>query len=144
MQEYKFGRASRERLSTCHPDLQKIMNEVIKVSPVDFTIVSGYRNEEEQTKAFNKGHSKARFLESPHNFLPSLAVDVMPYVDGRLVDKDNSGYLDYYYLLFDTIMEVYQEMKDNGDIDIELEWAYDKWGWDLPHYQIVGWKSYKD
>ena len=137
---YKFGRASRERLKTCHPDLQKLMNEVIQDTPVDFTIVTGYRNEEEQTKAYNAGLSKARFMESPHNYSPSLAVDVMPYANGRLIGDED---MDSYYALNDIIMETYKELKDNGDIDIDIEWAYDKWGWDLPHYQVVGWKEYK-
>ncbi len=34
-----------------------------------------YRNEVDQNHAFDRGHSKARFGESPHNFKPSLAID---------------------------------------------------------------------
>lgn len=73
----KFGRRSRERLNTCHPDLQKIFNEVIKY--VDCSVLCGYRNKEDQNKAYIDGKSDAKFPEGRHNRKPSLAVDVMRY-----------------------------------------------------------------
>lgn len=73
----KFGRRSRERLNTCHPDLQKIFNEVIKY--VDCSVLCGYRNKEDQNKAYIDGKSDAKFPEGRHNRKPSLAADVMRY-----------------------------------------------------------------
>ena len=46
----KFGNASKQRLATCHPDLQKIMNEAIKY--IDFSVVEGYRTAAEQEKYY--------------------------------------------------------------------------------------------
>ncbi len=47
----QFGRRSKEQLSSCHPDLQKLFNEVIK--HYDCTILEGHRSNEDQLKAFN-------------------------------------------------------------------------------------------
>lgn len=74
---YHFGAASAERLYTCHEDLQRLMQEVIKL--VDFSILCGHRGEEEQTAALNTGRSRVAYPNSKHNSLPSLAIDIAPY-----------------------------------------------------------------
>lgn len=74
---YKFSKKSKEKLATCHPDLQKIANELIKI--MDVTILCGHRDEEAQNKAFHKGNSKLEYPNSKHNQIPSLAVDIVPY-----------------------------------------------------------------
>lgn len=74
---YKFSKISTERLNTCHPDLQKLFNEVIKIA--DCTIICGHRTEQEQQFVYEQGFSLLRFPDSNHNKVPSLAVDVMPY-----------------------------------------------------------------
>ena len=73
----KFGTKSKERLSTCHPDIQKVFNEVIKT--IDCTITEGMRGEELQNKYFDEGKSKVRFPDGKHNGNPSRAIDVCPY-----------------------------------------------------------------
>lgn len=74
---YSFGKHSKARLATCHPDLQKLFNEVIK--EVDCSILCGYRGKKEQNEAFAGGFSKLQYPKSKHNRKPSLAVDAMPY-----------------------------------------------------------------
>lgn len=73
----KFGKSSLDRLSECHPDLQRIMHELIK--ELDVTILCGHRGEREQTAAFISGASKLQWPRSKHNSKPSRAVDVAPY-----------------------------------------------------------------
>ena len=70
---YKFGKKSKQELSTVHPDLQKIMNELIKL--MDVTIVEGLRSKEYQEKLVRLGFSQT--LKSKH--LTGDAVDVCPY-----------------------------------------------------------------
>ena len=74
-----FGRASNRRKSTLHPLLQVILEEAIKDCPLDFTIVWGHRNEEEQNYAYSLGNSTKKWPESKHNQLPSMAVDIAPW-----------------------------------------------------------------
>jgi len=38
---YKFGTKSQQKIATCHPDLQDILDEAIKI--VDFTVLCGHR-----------------------------------------------------------------------------------------------------
>jgi len=72
-----FGRSSKERLETCDPRIQEIMNELIKI--YDCSIMCGHRPKEDQMAAFNEGRSKVTWPNSKHNSLPSRAVDVVPF-----------------------------------------------------------------
>jgi len=74
---YKFSQRSKERLLTCHPDIVRVMKEVIK--GVDCTILEGHRPKEKQDDVYSKGLSKVQWPNSKHNASPSLAVDVAPY-----------------------------------------------------------------
>jgi peptidoglycan L-alanyl-D-glutamate endopeptidase CwlK len=80
---YKFGKKSQERLDTCHPHLQQILKIAIK--QVDFTVLCGYRTEDEQDDAYKQGRSKVQYPNSRHNQNPSVAVDIAPYP----IDWDN-------------------------------------------------------
>lgn len=83
-----FGKSSLEKLYTCHPVLQEICHEAIKVT--DFTILVGHRGEEEQNQAFKEGKSKLKYPESKHNQTPSLAVDIAPYpIDWNDISRFN-------------------------------------------------------
>ena len=72
---YAYGKTSKERLETCHPEIQKLFNSLIE--DYDITIICGHRNEADQNKAFNEGKSGLKFPQGKHNSLPSLAVDAM-------------------------------------------------------------------
>lgn len=72
-----FSKTSLERLATCHPKLQALMNEVIKYE--DCVILCGHRGQAEQDQAFRDGKSKLKWPQGKHNTLPSNAVDIAPY-----------------------------------------------------------------
>lgn len=72
-----FGKVSADNLATCHPDLQRLMNEVIKHA--DCSITCGHRGQAAQDKAVAEGKSKLKWPNGQHNKLPSRAVDVAPY-----------------------------------------------------------------
>jgi peptidoglycan L-alanyl-D-glutamate endopeptidase CwlK len=72
-----LGKFSLQNLITCQPELVELITEVSKEHNIQVTC--GYRNKEDQEKAFKDGFSKAHFRQSPHNYNPSYAVDVVPY-----------------------------------------------------------------
>lgn len=55
---FTFGKRSREKLSQCHPDLQLIAEESLKLSSIDFGISEGHRSVEKQQEYFRTGKSK--------------------------------------------------------------------------------------
>lgn len=82
---YKYGKSSRERLSTCHPELVRLFNSLIK--DYDVSILCGHRTEKEQSEAVSKGNSKTKYPNSKHNQFPSLGIDAALYP----VDWNDSG-----------------------------------------------------
>lgn len=59
---YKYSKKSKEKLATCHPDLQKLLNEAIKY--YDITILEGIRTKERQEELVRTGMSKT--MKSKH------------------------------------------------------------------------------
>lgn len=71
-----FSATSLQRLATCDPRLGDILKSAISV--VDFTVIVGHRNKEDQDKAFAEGKSQKRWPNGNHNSFPSRAVDIAP------------------------------------------------------------------
>ena len=107
----RFGSRSRKNLDTCHPDLQKVFNEVIK--HVDCSIICGQRGKEDQNKAFKDGRSKVKYPNGRHNANPSKAVDVAPYP----IDWDN---LERFTLFAGFVLGIAKSM------NIKLIWVKDR------------------
>lgn len=72
-----FSEVSKQRLATCDPRLQDILNEAIKF--VDFVVLEGHRDRDAQNKAVAEGKSQKPWPTGNHNSLPSRAVDIAPY-----------------------------------------------------------------
>ncbi|MGI0119881.1 M15 family metallopeptidase [Zooshikella sp. RANM57] len=117
----QFSTRSLERLTSCHPDLQVVFQEVIK--DCDCTILEGFRSREAQNDAYSAGRSKLKFPQSKHNHSPSLAVDVAPYpIDWQ----DINGFYYFGGLVLGTALNLYK----NGQISHRLRWGGD---WDRDH-----------
>lgn len=76
----QFGANSRKHRDTCHPDLQKVLNEAI--NHFDFSCIWGHRDQATQDRAYKSGHSQLKWPRSKHNHQPSKAFDVIPYPGG--------------------------------------------------------------
>jgi len=79
-----FSVTSKQRLETCDPRLQELLNEAIE--HIDFVVLEGHRGEAAQNEAVRKGTSKLPWPKGNHNSLPSRAVDIAPYFIGTGVD----------------------------------------------------------
>ncbi len=73
----KFSSISSERLAECHPDLQRLFNDVVVV--YDCAILVGERGEAAQNEACACGKSHTPWPTSLHNCSPARAVDAAPY-----------------------------------------------------------------
>lgn len=74
-----FSEQSEERLRTCDQRLQYLMRRAIQRTPIDFTVLCGFRDKEAQEAAFAAGTTTLHWPHGNHNRMPSLAVDVAPY-----------------------------------------------------------------
>lgn len=126
-----FSRLSEQRLATCDARLQALLREAIK--HVDFTVICGYRSQEEQEDAFRTGRSKVRYPNSKHNTLPSSAVDIAPYpIDW----KDTARFARLAGYLERIAHEQGIRIRWGGDWDGDFATADERFI-DMPHFEIV-------
>lgn len=143
-----FGKKSKNLLATCHPDIQAVCNDAI--TRIDFSISYGHRTPDEQMKLFKKGRifDRGKWIKgkgtvtdkdgtirkSKHNYMPSLAVDILPYPFNGWKD------LDQFHKLKNEIFISAEKL------GIKLVWGADWDGdgniaehtlQDYPHFELV-------
>jgi hypothetical protein len=126
----RFGKRSKENLSTCHEDLQKVFNEVIK--HVDCSVLEGHRDEEKQERLFSEGKTKVHYPKGRHNSKPSRAVDVVPYP----IDWDDR---ERFHLFSGFVLGLARGMgvtlRWGGDWNMNFEVDDNKFD-DFPHFEL--------
>ena len=134
---YKFGKTSKERLSSCNEDLQLIMNEAIKITDIDFGISEGNRSIEKQQQYFKEGKSKIDGITKmgKHNYFPSLAVDIYPYFDNGA--KWDNEHLSYLSGIIHTVSEM---LFSSGKITHKIRWGGN---WDMDGVILID-QSFND
>jgi peptidoglycan L-alanyl-D-glutamate endopeptidase CwlK len=92
----KFSKRSLDNLKGVHPDLVRIMNEAIKETPMDFTIICGVRTAQQQQELYAQGRTKpgaivtnADGVKNKSNHQPKAdgyghAIDLYPYYNGSV------------------------------------------------------------
>jgi peptidoglycan L-alanyl-D-glutamate endopeptidase CwlK len=82
----RFSYKSKQNLATCHPDIQRVLNEAIK--EVDFMVLCGHRTVAEQQRLYAQGRTAPGKkvtnidgvrVKGRHNYRPALAADLAPY-----------------------------------------------------------------
>jgi len=150
----EFSEISANRLVSCHQDLQRVFNEVIKY--FDIRILYGHRSITEQFELYQKGRTYSRgewiitdkgqivtncdgtIIKSKHNYIPAHAIDVAPFpVDWKDIDR--------FILLGGFVLGIAKELKRNGEIENDIVWG-GNWQsdfnlknqtfYDYPHFQL--------
>lgn len=140
---FQFGTRSRERLETCHHDLQVVMRKALDISPFDFAILEGHRTLERQQELYRLGRTTldGNMKRSLHMESPSLAVDIAPYPfdveDENIWDAVGKRRFD---LLAGVVLAAAKEaavrLRWGGDWD--GDWMFgDQSFHDLPHFELV-------
>lgn len=126
-----FSESSKQKLSECHPHLQRLFEEVIK--HYDCTILCGHRSKDEQDQAFTLGTSKVTWPNSKHNKKPSLAVDVMPYPVNW---KDNIRTYHFVGFVLGVAKTLGIKVRSGADWDGDMDFK-DQNFFDLPHWELI-------
>ena len=135
--EYAFSKSSLERRDTLHPDLQNLVDEILKF--YDCSVLCGHRDKKEQDEAFENKKSHVKWPNSKHNAYPSLAVDLALYPVKYKDDVRN-----VYFGGF--VMGIAKNLKEDGHMDHSLIWGgnfndnddfHDQTLIDYMHFQLV-------
>lgn len=129
---YKFGIRSKKNLSTADTQLVKVCYEVIK--HIDFTVIEGHRTLERQKELFDKGMSQIDGIskKGKHNYLPSKAIDIIPYEKGHNpFDGSEKSELMFYRLHREFV-------RASKKLNVKINWG-GFWSFkDYPHIELDG------
>lgn len=132
---HEFSKRSMDNLKGVHPDLQRLMLEAIKNSPIDFTITEGVRSTERQRELYAQGRSK------PGKKVTK--VDGVNVKSNHQVKSDGYGYaVDLYANPInvndtDNIRIVADHIKKvASNLNINIVWGGDWKMRDYPHFEL--------
>lgn len=162
---YVFGAGSRARMVGLHPDLVKVLEKAIQISPIDFMIMEGVRSDEQCYINFGKGRTPAQCVAAgcPARYAnPSAAkvtwvnhplssnhrkkadgyghaVDIYPYPVSLVLGQPASSYEP----LFDELAKAM--FNAAADVGVNIRWGAD-WNMnniprergetDNPHFEL--------
>jgi peptidoglycan L-alanyl-D-glutamate endopeptidase CwlK len=131
----KFGKRSKEYLRRVDHRLRAIMTMAIEI--VDFTIISGYRGQEEQDDLVRRGLSKKEYPFSKHNQDPSLAVDVAPYFAEwpHIRWEDDESFIFLAGVIRACAYRLQYKIRWGGDWDSDGD-QHDQTFMDLGHFEL--------
>lgn len=119
---FRLSARSRTRMAGLHPDLVRVIEGAIAITPVDFTITEGLRKPVRQAELVKAGAS--RTLNSRH--LTGHAVDVAAWIGGTVR---------WDWPLYPRIAGAFKQAA--VDLDVPLVWGGD---WprlrDGPHFEL--------
>ncbi len=131
---WAWGDRSLEHRARLHPDLQALVDEVLRIVPFDVALTDSFRGMAEQMAAFADGATKVRWPDGKHNREPSWAVHIDPYPINYSNDL-------LYYTLAGVVMTAARElgMQErvrwggdwNGNLDLNEETFRDLAHWEL-------------
>ena len=130
---FTLSARSRSRLVGVHPDLVRVVEEAIRLTPVDFVVTSGNRTQAEQNALFARGRTKPGpivtwTVNSRH--IGGFAVDLAPCVDGA-INWDDNGKLGFWPKIAEAMKAAATEL------GVALVWGGDWVGTkDRPHFEL--------
>lgn len=127
---YKFSKRSLNNLKNVDKRLIHICNELI--NHIDFTVIEGHRSLERQLELYEQGYSQIDGItkKGKHNYLPSLAIDIIPYKKGHN-PFDGSKESEE---MFNTLAKEFKKVAN--ELGYKITWGGDWRMRDLPHFQL--------
>lgn len=133
---FKFGKNSKEKLSQAHEDMQLVAKGTLELGVIDFTVTEAHRDQATQNRYFQLGKSKVPWPNGKHNSIPSDALDLVPYVNGKISwDKNHCLVLAGVILAAAAMAKI--KIRWGGNWDMDGEPVTDQDFQDLVHFERV-------
>lgn len=132
-----MSKSSERSLRKALEPLQHLFFEVAKKT--DIIILDSIRGKAAQELAYRSGHSKVRFGQSAHNYVPALALDVCP------APIDWNSRQPFITLGKNFVLPLAKELKIpirwGADWNMNSDLTDEKFS-DLPHYELHPWRDW--
>lgn len=134
---FNFSDRSNLSLSSVHKTLQQVAQIALSFGVIDFAVTEGHRPKAAQDRYFDEGKSKVRWPNSMHNRQPSLAIDCVPFVAGKL-SWDHRHCLVLVGAMLAAAAVVGADVRSGADWDRDAEYVTDQNFQDLVHFELKG------
>ena len=147
----QYSVRSEKYINTVHKILQTLAHRIIKVTPYDIGVLKsgGKRTAEEQNAIYLEGNSQKDGYIKLSYHQSGLAIDFVPYIDGKYTWNNAKAFLTIAKLIFEIWEEMIKEELTEGlylhwggfwrakDLDQDgLLEITDELGWDAAHYEL--------
>lgn len=138
-----IDRLGPRAMRTLHPELRARLHAVLDELGGRLAVWQGYRGKYMQNAARAKGFSEVGFGDSPHNYKPSLAVDVVLDPRHVLVDRSPSD-REWPWLWDDKSADAIAawEALHRAARKHHLHRVRVNGKLDRPHLELPGWRNY--
>jgi hypothetical protein len=140
----RIEKASAKVLRELHPELLKRVNAAMAQLDGRFVAYCGFRGESEQKLARMAGHSDAKWLESPHNYRPALACDVV--LNPRMVrvrpHPSDPAYPDLWDTVSPEAVRAWADLDRAAAMHVLERVTFRSGKKDLPHLQLPAWRKW--
>lgn len=103
----------------------------------DCAIIEGHRARRRQNQLFRDKKSKVKWPNSKHNRMPSMAVDVAPWMDGEGIPwEDNRRFYGFAQNVLDTAARLGIKIRFGGDWDMDGDYNDQEFK-DLCHFELL-------
>lgn|SRR5512139_792618 len=140
----RFSEISKSLLATCDPQLQAVMNEVIKI--YDIKVLEGHRSVERQQMLYAQGRTKPGSIVTnidgvvkmgKHNYTPSQAIDVAPCSPNGSIDwEDREKFVLLGGIVLGVAVVLGVHLRWGGDWDRDMDLHDKNVPMDLPHFEV--------
>ena len=135
---FKLSSRSVSRMDGIHPDLILIVEESIKITPIDFGIPrdGGIRTAGRQLELHLEGKSKCDGVISKSNHQSGNAVDFYAYINGKASWEKH-----HLSMVYAVMHVVAQRLLEEGAISKGIRWggsfgSKNFNGYDMPHIEL--------
>ena len=133
---FSLGKRSEQILNNANPDLQKVVKLALAFGIIDFSVIESFRDKDTQNRYHQQGKSKLPWPHGKHNKNPSDAVDLVPYINGKISwDSRHCTFLAGVILAAAKCIGV--EIRWGGNWDMDGEPITDQEFQDLVHYETT-------
>jgi peptidoglycan L-alanyl-D-glutamate endopeptidase CwlK len=125
---FEFSKRSQNNRDTLHPNLIVLFDTALKTSPIDYSIICGYRGKEDQNQSYKEHKSDFQFPHSKHNSSPSLGADIQPfpYTDEDKNDPNHTKFRELSLHIAKVAKDLEIPVINGG-----LDWGHDWFHWEL-------------
>ncbi|MGL5344891.1 MAG: M15 family metallopeptidase [Plesiomonas sp.] len=131
---FSLSKRSLGNLQGVHPDLVKIVQRAIQITPIDFMVIEGKRNDARQRQLVLAGKSWTR--DSRH--ITGHACDCAPLVGGKIPWNDKGAFSAVAKAMFTAAKELGivirwgGDWNENGSYSDEVQ----RGSYDGPHFEL--------